>query len=201
MTKTCRDREVFPYLSFSCFLFIAMDLSASWVPTSNGNVLSPFTRLTEVVEGACTPHPRSDKPWLKSSFSDIFAKFPHAQEAVWGTVLSLWRLKTVAPDIGESADDALWEEHVVAWLVSALLWSNGERLADFRGGSIVIAISVGTWRYPSSRSSGNSPMVKPRWGIFVRTCFLPGRNLRRSLRLHRPILVLNLRKCRLQVVT
>ena len=95
-----------------------MDLSATWVPTAQGNVLSPLARFTEVVESACTPLPRVDKPWMKTSFSDIFSKFPQAREALWESVLSLWRLKIVAPDKEESVDDALWEEYVSAWLVS-----------------------------------------------------------------------------------
>jgi len=97
-----------------------MDLSVPWVPTTNGNVLRPLARYDEVVDSACAPVPRQDRPWVKTTYSDIFSKHPQAGEALWESVLALWRLKVVVPEEAD-VDDDLWAEHVLAWLVSTPL--------------------------------------------------------------------------------
>ena len=59
------------------------------------------------MENACTPLPRQDKPWMRTSFSDVFSKFPHTVEALWESVLALWRLKVSELDGEESEEDVL----------------------------------------------------------------------------------------------
>ena len=97
---------------------VSLNLSIPWVPSSNGEVLHPFDRLTEVIESKCTPIPSADKPWLRKAHEEVLSKFPNAAEALWETVLALWRLKITAPDEDSDPDDVLWESHVSAWLVS-----------------------------------------------------------------------------------
>ena len=81
---------------------------------------------------------------MKSSFSGIFSQFPQAKEALWESVLSLWRLKITAPDREETEDDVLWAGHVSAWLVSVSLRCDRECLADLEVDSFVTATSAGT---------------------------------------------------------
>lgn len=129
---------------------VSLNLSIPWVPSSNGEVLHPFDRLTEVIESKCTPIPSADKPWLRKAHEEVLSKFPNAAEALWETVLALWRLKITAPDEDSDPDDVLWESHVSAWLVS-VSGPNRDPFANLSTDSSAIAKSAGSWM--SSRST------------------------------------------------
>ena len=129
---------------------VSLNLSIPWVPSSNGEVLRPFDRLTEVVESKCTPIPSADKPWLRKTHEEVLSKFPNAAEALWETVLALWRLKITAPDEDSDPDDVLWESHVSAWLVG-VSGPSRDPFANLSTDSSAIAKSAGSWT--SSRST------------------------------------------------
>ena len=95
-----------------------MDLSASWTPSFNGNALTPLPRYRGLVDDDEKPALRRDPAWARSVVANQTANTPGAEGPIWESVLALWRLKEVPPDAVEVAEDAIWGEHVSAWLVS-----------------------------------------------------------------------------------
>lgn len=100
-----------------------IDLSLSWVPSLNGDLLEPFPTLQELVTCSATPMPRRDTGWLRSDLTQELARAPAIAEILWHSVLMIWRLRVLEGDLEGAGDEftTAWTRHLSAWLVSRLL--------------------------------------------------------------------------------
>lgn len=93
-----------------------MDSSTPWVPSWNGDRLTPFDALREVQEDGLVPTPAKHRAWSEMTLERELSRIPEGREAIWNSVLELWRLKYV----GYHAKDesaSLWQQLTSAWLV------------------------------------------------------------------------------------
>ena len=95
-----------------------MNLSSPWTPTLNGIILPSLGRYQVVVDEDAKPYSRTAPGWDEKSIKTLIANIPQAGDALWETVLALWRLKLVEPSEDEMEEDELWRNWVMAWLVS-----------------------------------------------------------------------------------
>ena len=93
-----------------------MDISAPWTPLLDGNVFAT-SHLYQSVQDA-SPNSISDKPWAKKTLQTELAKTPAAQEALWESILMLWRLNLTLRETSKNTDWRTgWCNLVSAWLV------------------------------------------------------------------------------------
>jgi hypothetical protein len=118
------DREFTPRVAATLRLFhvttTAMDTSASW-PASDGNGELPmFRELATVIKDRLTPDPMHHQRWARRSLAEHLSQASENEDALWASVLGLWRLRYLEPILNELTEEArkLWQSHVSAWLVS-----------------------------------------------------------------------------------
>lgn len=93
-----------------------MDLSSSWSPKDE---LDHFQELFEIEENTLAPGPATDPSWMRVTVKKALANVPDGFEAIWQSVLAIWRLKTLEVKLeGDSPIQILWMQHLSAWLVS-----------------------------------------------------------------------------------
>jgi hypothetical protein len=93
-----------------------MDFSKPWTVSLRGNHLVPCDLVKHLIEKNAQPPfwEPAQEAWSRDFLASELAKRPIATEALWESVLALWRLKVVE-DVG--TDDAIWVDHVEAWMV------------------------------------------------------------------------------------
>jgi hypothetical protein len=96
---------------------MSVDLSTPWVAALNGNNLAPFPALVQLAEDDERPSALRDPGWSKKSVTALTAKISDKKEALWDSILSLYRLKMLE----ESEAGKMWEDYVCAWFVSRYL--------------------------------------------------------------------------------
>ncbi|KAF9642805.1 hypothetical protein BDM02DRAFT_3132849 [Thelephora ganbajun] len=98
---------------------MSVNLATPWVPSLNGNTLPPCSLIASVVEEGTKPSyfDMLQRPWSRKALQNDLDKMPTASEVIWECVLSIWRLKLVEE---EGAEDAVWVDHVSAWLQTVL---------------------------------------------------------------------------------
>jgi hypothetical protein len=95
---------------------IAMNVPTPWVPSWNGDPLSTFKELQDVLEDKLVPIPTRDGAWAKQTLKPALLKIPaNGREAVWESVLALWRLDYATPR--DDGSKSLWQQFTSAWLV------------------------------------------------------------------------------------
>lgn len=93
-----------------------MDLSPSWSPSID---LDEFPDLIAIEENALVPGPSNDPAWTRSAIKRILVNVPEGFEAIWASVLAVWRLKTLEEKLeGDSPIQILWSQYLAEWLVS-----------------------------------------------------------------------------------
>ena len=91
-----------------------MTTPLAWIPQLDGIKLPACELFDEVVQQWLIPKVDLDPSWAKKNLFPVFATVTDA-EAIWETVLAMWRLKQREEDGGE---EKVWQDHVVAWMVS-----------------------------------------------------------------------------------
>ena len=102
------DRE----FVISLTLDIIMDLSVPWTPSLKGKHC-PTSILYRSVYDAY-PNSISHKPWAKKTLESELEKRPEAREALWESILMLWRLSLT---MRKAPSTTNWLNLVSAWLV------------------------------------------------------------------------------------
>jgi hypothetical protein len=98
-----------------------MESSTPWAASKYHRWLPIYKALKEVIEDGLTPDPDHYEAWAKRSLAEQLSQAFKSQDAIWESVLGLWRLKYLEPTL-ETADEqvkTLWRLHASAWLVSA----------------------------------------------------------------------------------
>ena len=91
---------------------MTVDLSTPWVPTLDGNQLAPFAKYEELVQDEEMPSAKKSPEWSIKAHKQILEKVPEVKEALWETVLGVYRLQML-----EEEADELWINYLQAWLV------------------------------------------------------------------------------------
>ena len=113
----------------SSFSSSSMIFSTGWIPAfllDSHPVLEAYDRL--VVQDL-VPDPVSDALWTRDRIFRPTEDLPLVADALWESVLALWRLRKVRPE-GDDVD--LWRQYVVAWLVRWIFWFCYVSIADYR---------------------------------------------------------------------
>jgi hypothetical protein len=99
-------------------LTMEMDLSPAWRPSRRG--LAPFPALREAEGDGLVPNEIHHMPWAKRTLEEELSQSPNDRDAVWQSVLFLWRLEYLASDWETSGEGfrRLWQQYVSEWLVS-----------------------------------------------------------------------------------
>jgi hypothetical protein len=99
-----------------------MDLSANWVPQLNGNNLAPFEALQEIEANDLVPDFEKEPSWAKGTVLKSLANVPKGRDAIWGSVLAVWRLRRLEGRLEDASEGfaMLWEEYLTAWVVSSV---------------------------------------------------------------------------------
>lgn len=106
------DRQFFIDLA----LDIIMDVSTPWTPLLDGNVCA-VSHLYQLAQDD-SPNSISDTPWAKKTLKAELAKTPVAQEALWESIVALWRLNLTMQKTSENTGWRTdWCNLVSAWLV------------------------------------------------------------------------------------
>jgi hypothetical protein len=93
-----------------------MDLSTPWTPSLDGNVCAA-SHLYQLVQNDF-PNSINNTPWAERTLKEELAKTPAAQQALWESILALWRLNLTLKKTSENADWCTdWCNLVSAWLV------------------------------------------------------------------------------------
>ena len=123
------------------------DPSDSWVPIWDGVVLPKFEPYEEMVADEVAPFGGKDPAWTKTTTFNELKNVPLGRDAIWQTVLALYRLKELE---SRETKGRIWQKLVLAWLVSDVRFFPAKtwRRADERrlGCSIVMSRSVGNTR-------------------------------------------------------
>jgi hypothetical protein len=101
--------------------------ATGWQPQIKGNLLRPCALLTELIENEEGPRSRdpSDADWKLSSYSSLLEEVQYAKRAIVESVVAVWRLRQTEE---EGPADALWGDHLEAWLVRGFLFTSGTLL-------------------------------------------------------------------------
>jgi len=103
-----------------------MNIVNPWIPTIDDNVVPPLRRLAPVIENEELPTMKHSPRWVRVAVRAGAGSNPNAERPLWETVLGLWRLSQVESCEEDDGEDAIWAEHVKAWLVRrtiSLGWS------------------------------------------------------------------------------
>jgi hypothetical protein len=96
-----------------------MYVDRPWIPFLKGVQLPRFASLENSIDRDSVPTEDAYPLWTQKAFARSFPldgfKFGF-NEALWETVLALWRLRF---DVNQEANRALWSDYVLAYLVSA----------------------------------------------------------------------------------
>jgi hypothetical protein len=97
----------------------SMDVSPPWFPSERVNVLPAFAQLNDVIGDALIPDNIDCEPWAMRSLEGQLSQAPDGRDALWASILALWRLGSLEKIMSEMDEDAkqLWRLHVLAWLV------------------------------------------------------------------------------------
>jgi hypothetical protein len=99
-----------------------MDLSSSWDPTAGTNGLAPFPAFAQIQTYDESPSSAvlSDASWTKKKLMPYLTGSGADSEAIWKSVLAIWRLKALEKDLEDGGKPfcALWQVYLTAWLVS-----------------------------------------------------------------------------------
>lgn len=88
-----------------------------WVPSFEGKILPPYRNYEVFVATKKRPDQKSDKQWTRATILSLTQSEPDAEDAIYESVLALWRLSRLADENLES----IWQEYARAWLVSQSL--------------------------------------------------------------------------------
>jgi hypothetical protein len=91
--------------------------SIPWTPTLKGTVLPGCKLVTESDVGAKLPSrfQEDQKAFAPLTYQSLLANVPFAEPVIRESVTAIWRLSLLQ---SEGADDASWQDHLEAWLVS-----------------------------------------------------------------------------------
>jgi hypothetical protein len=84
-----------------------------WSPYLKGGRLPPLVCLEESISGNSQPTEDRHPGWTRAAFSE-WVQTNVADDALWDTVLTLWRL---CFDVNRDAEESLWVRYVLAYLV------------------------------------------------------------------------------------
>jgi hypothetical protein len=100
---------------------MSIDLSSSWSPSEHGNPLPAFRQLTVLVEQDLKPDSTHHGPWAMGTLVEELSQVPAGRDALWASILGLWRLKYLEHIVEEEPEDVkqCWRSHVSAWVVRA----------------------------------------------------------------------------------
>jgi hypothetical protein len=144
----------------------SMDLSTAWRPS--GRALEAFPALQAVEKECLVPNQMHHGSWAKRTLEQDLAQSPTGRDAIWQSVLFLWRLEFLVSD-WEGADGGfrrLWQQYVSEWLVSTRIASQ-QVYPPIEHPSIVIGISAGISGFLHFR-----PLLVSRSQWRIRTVFL-----------------------------
>jgi len=129
--------------------FSSLMSSTTWVPSLDGEALSPCRWYDEVVLAGNIP---LEDAWRRKS---VMPGLNGASDpvAIWESVLALWRLRS-CEEFG--AEDPVWRKHLRAWLVH-------KNLLILK--SFIISPSD-SLRWTDSRRSTSTTSLHPRIPIF-----------------------------------
>jgi hypothetical protein len=102
------DREFIINLAFD----IIMNLSTPWTPLLNGKPC-PTSVLYQQVHDA-SPNSISHTAWAEKTLATELKKTPEARDALWESILMLWRLRLT---MNKASENTNWHNLVSAWLV------------------------------------------------------------------------------------
>jgi hypothetical protein len=91
------------------------DFSVLWTPSYRDRTCAKYGPYEDEVEEGTQPKFRVEPTWARKALADELAKTPAAAEALWESILALWRLKELE-DPGSNRLE--WRLLVAAWLVS-----------------------------------------------------------------------------------
>lgn len=94
-----------------------MIFSTDWIPAFLSDGHPVFEAYGWTVERDLQPDPISDAVWTRDQVFRQTEYLPLAADALWESVLALWRLRKVRP---VRIDLDLWRQYVVAWLVGLI---------------------------------------------------------------------------------
>jgi hypothetical protein len=102
------DRKFFITLNFDIMAY-----SSPWTPELNKTKCAPCASYDESVREA-VPNSIQHPAWAKRKLSAELGKTPEARDALWESILMLWRLNMITE---RSHKDLNWQKLVSAWLV------------------------------------------------------------------------------------
>ena len=75
-----------------------------------------------------------DVLWLQTTHRENLKKAPNNGEALWETILMVWRLYWLEKELEEADENFVrrWVAHLSAWLVSSLIGILARRMIDFQ---------------------------------------------------------------------
>jgi len=91
---------------------MTIDLATPWVAALNGNNLAPYARLEALAAAKDAPNGSTHPSWSWATNSPVLKSVPAGKEALWESVVALYRLQKLEED-----DSDLWRDYVCAWLV------------------------------------------------------------------------------------
>jgi len=101
--------------------------------TASGEPLPAFPELAAMIRNRETPGSRYDPTWTYTFLEKELGGNELLMPSMWDCVLSLWRLKELAPEDGDGVDEQVWQEHVFFWLVRRFQWAYRWRSALIPG--------------------------------------------------------------------
>ena len=86
-----------------------------WIPTLDGKRVADHQAFLELDD--FLPDEKNDGDWAVRNIQSIVLTYPPAiEEALYETILAIWKLTVVAPVFGDKKD-RVWEDLAVAWMV------------------------------------------------------------------------------------
>jgi hypothetical protein len=92
-----------------------------WIPVYEKKAIPLFKPYSDLVDEDEKPSFRNEPSWSRRGLEEELGEVPEASDALWESVLALWRLKVVQED---GSDSVIYQKHVSAWLVGRLYWTS-----------------------------------------------------------------------------
>ena len=105
--------------------------SVPWTPWLDGHVLAPLESIANLVDYNSLPDFRYNHSWSLKVVHPLLNKAPEvAREALWESVVAIWRLS----EVDDTAHgDSNWADYLEAWLVSVNSWSRDVFMIEIDG--------------------------------------------------------------------
>jgi hypothetical protein len=92
-----------------------MAFNTPWRTTFGGVALPSYPVYDYLVREDASPTPEKYPTWARTNLTGELGRVIEAREALWETVLALWRLSR---DEEEGPKGDIWPKYVSAWMVS-----------------------------------------------------------------------------------